>query len=77
MKFNLQQRLKFLSSPLCPDRFWCPSDLLPTYQLLFLWGKIAGHEADHSVPSSIKVKNVWSFMSVGQKNNFTFISKTA
>jgi len=65
MGFNSQQRLKFVSSPLYPDRFWCPSNLLPSYnQLLFLWGKIVGHEAGHSALPSTKAKNVWSYMTV-------------
>jgi hypothetical protein len=27
----------------------------------FPWGKVAGREADHSLPSSAEVKNAWSY----------------
>jgi hypothetical protein len=38
--------------------------LLNGYQGLFLGGvKQLGHEADHSSPSSAKVKNMWSYIS--------------
>jgi len=38
-----------------------PTQWVPGY--LFLGIKQLGHEADHSPPSSVKVKNAWSFTS--------------
>jgi hypothetical protein len=49
----------------------------------FPGGKVAGHEADHSPPSSAEVKNEWNYTSIPQyvfmawcllkhRGNFTF-----
>jgi hypothetical protein len=54
----------FSPSP-CPYRLWGPPSLLFTrYQLtLSLEVQRTGRESDHSPPSSVEVKNVWSYTS--------------
>jgi hypothetical protein len=54
------------SSPPSPDRFWGPPSLLSNG---YWWGALServrrsGHEADHSPPSSVEVKNAWDYTS--------------
>jgi len=49
----------FSSSP-CPERLWGPPSLLFNgYGGSFSGGKAAGGEAEHALPSSAEVKNVW------------------
>jgi hypothetical protein len=50
---------EFFSSPPCPDRLWGP----PGAEEFLPGGKAAGREADHSRPSSVEVKNAWSYTS--------------
>jgi hypothetical protein len=51
----------FISPPLCPDRLWVPpASCLVVTGTLFLGIKRPEREADHSPPSSAKVKNAWS-----------------
>jgi hypothetical protein len=77
------------SSPQLPDRHWGPpSFLFNGYQGLFPGGKAAGHEADHSAPSSAEVKNggaipplrrmsSWHNASfIKRKDNFTVTLRT-
>jgi hypothetical protein len=72
-------------SPSCPDWCWGPPSLLSNgYQGALSSGvKQLGHEADHSPPSSAKVKNMWHYISTPQyifmvwcsvkhRDNFTF-----
>jgi hypothetical protein len=55
----------FFSSPPRSERLWGPPSLLFNgYRGLFSGGKAAGPEADHSPPSSAKVKNTWSYTSI-------------
>jgi hypothetical protein len=53
----------FLPSQSHPNRFWGPPSLLSNgYCGLFLWGaKQPVREADHSLPSSAEVKNMWIY----------------
>jgi hypothetical protein len=46
----------YSSSPLRPDRLWCPPSLLSWVPGV----KRPGREADQSPPSSTEVKNAWS-----------------
>jgi hypothetical protein len=56
---------EFFSSPPRPDRFWgSPSLLSNWYRDLTSGVKRPGREADHSSPSSAKVKNAWSYTSI-------------
>jgi hypothetical protein len=57
----------FFSSPPRSDRLWSPASLLSKGY----WGpfprlKRPGREADHSLPSSVEVKNAWSYTSTPQ-----------
>jgi hypothetical protein len=52
---------EFFSLPPRPDRLWNPPSLLSNVYYGFFPGvKRPGREADHSVPFSAEVKNVWS-----------------
>jgi hypothetical protein len=53
---------RFFSSPRRPDRLWSPPSLLSSgYRELFPWGlKRPGREADHSLPTSAEIKNMWN-----------------
>lgn len=44
-----------------PDRFWDPSSLLRSIRLPLLGMKQSEWETDHSLPSSVEVKNKWSY----------------
>jgi hypothetical protein len=56
---------KIFSSPGHPDRFWGPPSLLSNgYQEAFLLeAKRPGLEADHSFPTSEKIKEMWIYTS--------------
>jgi hypothetical protein len=56
---------EFFSSPPRPERLWGPPSLLIQWVpgVLSLGVKRPGHEADHSRPSSAKVKNAWGYAS--------------
>jgi hypothetical protein len=56
---------RIFSSPHRPDRLWSsPSLLSNRYQgALFLGVKQLGHEADHSPPTSAKIKKTWIYTS--------------
>jgi hypothetical protein len=48
---------RFISSPQCPHRLWGPLSLQSNeYRVFFPGVKKQGREADHSPPSSAKVK---------------------
>jgi len=51
----------FFLSPPCPDWFWDPPSLSNGYWALPSRVNRLMHEADHSPPSSVKVKNTWSY----------------
>jgi len=51
---------EFFSSSLYPDQLWGPLGLLGTR------GSFPEREIDHSLPSSAKVKNAWSYTSTPQ-----------
>jgi len=57
----------FSSFPPCSDCLWGPLSLLSSGyggRGLFCPGiKQPGHEADHLLPSTVKVKNAWSYTS--------------
>jgi hypothetical protein len=61
-----QTRTKLKSGHMRPDRLWGPRSLLSNgYQgALSLEVKPPGHEVDHSPPSSVEVKNAWSYTSI-------------
>jgi hypothetical protein len=64
--FDSQQRQgrDFFSSPPRLDRQWGPHSLPSNgYQGLSPGGKADGHEADHSPPSNVEVKNAWRYTS--------------
>jgi hypothetical protein len=54
--FLLTIMFRLALGPTQPPIQWVPGDL-------FLAVKWLGHEADHSPPSSAKVKNAWSYTS--------------
>ena len=67
------------SSPTHPDQLWGPTSLIFSgFQPSFLGIKWVGPDDDHSPPSSIEVKNEWSYTStplvylLGMDRDFTF-----
>ena len=61
---NPSRSRRFCFSPKCPDWLWGPINLLfNRYQGYFSPVKRLWHEADHSPPSSAKVKNELSHTS--------------
>jgi hypothetical protein len=49
---------KISSSPRRLDQLWGPSSLLPSGYRAVKWLR---HEADHSPPTSVDVKNTWIY----------------
>jgi len=65
--FDPRQGQVFFFLPPRPDRLWDSDSLVPIQllpELLFLEVKWPGRESHHSLPSSAKVKNVWSHTSI-------------
>jgi hypothetical protein len=63
-RVRFQARGKLSLPPLCPDWIWGPSSFLSNwYRRLFSGGKWPEHEALHSPPSNVEVKNFRSFTS--------------
>jgi hypothetical protein len=59
---------EFFSSPPCPDRLWDPTQT-PIHWIrgaVSLGIKQPGRKSDHSPPSSVKVKNAWSYTATPQ-----------
>jgi hypothetical protein len=56
---------RFFSSPRRSDMFWGPPSLLSNgyWGLLSRGIKRPGHDADHSPPTSVEVKNTWIYTS--------------